>query len=226
MNNLQIASVCHEANRAVQVIQADPTIPVSPHWDELDEQTRESASSGVAGILAGNTPEQSHEEWCKFKVDHGWICGPVKDETKRTHPLLVPYNELPPAQQLKDHLFSAIVHAIAHPRAGHQVGVLLNRIRMEQSSPSISCLACRYFGARINTDGGLCHRNPPSSNGWPWTEPEDWCGEYQAASPSVINARRADRQAEVDRQNKADLEQEERRNAGFPHTIPSIKLRR
>lgn len=113
MDNIDIASVCHEANRALQVIQADPTIPVSAHWDDLDEQTRESAASGVAGIKAGNTPEESHEGWCKFKVEHGWVHGPVKDEVKQTHPLLVPYDQLPAAQQMKDHLFSAIVHALS-----------------------------------------------------------------------------------------------------------------
>lgn len=113
MNNIDIAHVCHEANRAVQIIQADPTIPISPAWEDLDEQTRESAASGVAGILTGNTPEESHEGWCRFKVEHGWIFGPVKDVDKQTHPLLVPYDQLPASQQLKDHLFSAIVHALA-----------------------------------------------------------------------------------------------------------------
>lgn len=108
---LEIARICHEANRALQIIQADPTIPVSVAWLELDSETRLSAEVGVRGVLAGNTPEQSHELWCRFKREHGWILGPVKDETFKEHPLLVPYDELPAAQQLKDALFSAIVKA-------------------------------------------------------------------------------------------------------------------
>lgn len=109
----QIAHVCHEANRALQIEQNDPTIPVSPLWEDLDEETRESATSGVQGIIDGNTPEESHGNWMAFKLDHGWTLGPVKDEAKKEHPLLVPYVDLPAAQQVKDHLFSNIVKALA-----------------------------------------------------------------------------------------------------------------
>ena len=113
MNASAIAHVCHEANRALQIEQADPTIPVSPLWENLDEETRQSAISGVVGIIDGNTPEQSHEGWMAFKIEHGWTLGPVKDEDKKEHPLLVPYAELPVAQQIKDSLFSNVVHALS-----------------------------------------------------------------------------------------------------------------
>lgn len=109
----QIARVVHEANRALQIEQADPTIPVSARWDATDEETQRSAVEGVQGVLNGNTPEQSHEGWMKFKLDNGWVLGPVKDEDKKEHPLLVPYDELPASQQVKDHLFIAIVKALA-----------------------------------------------------------------------------------------------------------------
>jgi hypothetical protein len=104
-----IARVCHEANRALQITQADPSIPVSPLWDDLDAETKASAISGVQGIIDGNSPEQSHENWCEFKLKHGWSLGPVKDEELKQHPLLIPYASLPKSQQLKDHLFSGIV---------------------------------------------------------------------------------------------------------------------
>ncbi len=109
-----IAHVCHEANRALQVEQADPTIPVSPAWADLDEETRESAIDGVAHILAtGATPAESHDNWARFKREHGWIHGPTKDEHARTHPSLVPYADLPPSQRVKDGLFHAIVRALS-----------------------------------------------------------------------------------------------------------------
>jgi hypothetical protein len=113
MNASAIAHVCHEANRALQIEQADPTIPISPMWEDLDTETRESATSGVLGILNGNTPEQSHDSWTQFKLEHGWTLGPVKDEAKKEHPLLVPYADLSAAQQIKDHLFSNVVHALS-----------------------------------------------------------------------------------------------------------------
>jgi hypothetical protein len=113
MNPKQIARVVHEANRAVQIEQDDPTIPVSPSWDDLDEETRASALDGVNGVIAGNTPEQSHENWVRFKVTNGWTLGPVKDEMTKQHPLLVPYAELPESQKAKDDLFVAIVRALS-----------------------------------------------------------------------------------------------------------------
>lgn len=112
MNTSEIARVCHEANRALQQIQNDPTIPVSPPWEKLGREMVRSIESGVLGILDGNTPEQSHQSWIDFKLSHGWKWGPVKDEVAKEHPLLVPYEELPEQQKLKDHLFSAIVLAL------------------------------------------------------------------------------------------------------------------
>ena len=105
----QIAHVVHEANRALQIEQADPIIPVSPRWDATDEETRRSAVEGVQGVLNGNTPEESHAQWCEFKLKNGWTLGPVKDVETKRHPLLVPYGELPDSQRVKDELFVAIV---------------------------------------------------------------------------------------------------------------------
>jgi hypothetical protein len=115
-----VARVCHEANRALQIEQADPTIPISPCWDELDEETRQSAIQGVTAQLRAIeetgrplSPEASHEEWVHFKLTHGWTLGPVKDETLKQHPLLVAYEDLPAAQQVKDRLFASTVLALA-----------------------------------------------------------------------------------------------------------------
>lgn len=109
---IDVARVCHEANRTLQIIQDDPTIPVSEPWESLDEETRDSAVQGVEVALAGASPEESHENWVRFKVQHGWTRGPVKDMDAKEHPLLVPYAELPAAQKVKDALFLAIVEAL------------------------------------------------------------------------------------------------------------------
>jgi hypothetical protein len=113
MKTTHIARVVHEANRALQIVQDDPTIPVSPSWDDLDEETRQSAYQGVQGAKAGATPEESHQDWCDFKRQHGWVLGPVKDEGLKEHPLLVDYNALPESQRVKDALFVAIVQTLA-----------------------------------------------------------------------------------------------------------------
>lgn len=109
----QIAQVCHGANRSLQKIQNDPGIPVAPEWDDLDAESQESIIQGVEGVRRGNSPRESHADWVQFKLDHGWKLGPVKDEKKREHPLLVDYDDLPESQKLKDALFIAIVVALS-----------------------------------------------------------------------------------------------------------------
>lgn len=115
MNPEDIARVCHEANRALQIIQCQNGfgIPVASPWDDFAEQ---------AGVIAGvktelEHPEYAaadmHEAWCEFKRAEGWVYGPVKNADAKTHPCLVPYHELPVEQRIKDHLFSAIVGALS-----------------------------------------------------------------------------------------------------------------
>jgi len=106
----EIARVCHEANRVLQVLDGDPT--PSPAWDQAEPWQCDSAVDGVRKALAGAGPEELHEQWCAFKRADGWVHGPVKDSVARTHPCLVPYAELPAEQRQKDALFAAIVQAL------------------------------------------------------------------------------------------------------------------
>lgn len=110
MNSDEIARVCHEANRALQQIQGADQIGVAPPWDEEDPDIKASAVNGVEYHLTNVvTPEQSHENWLKFKEADGWVYGPVKDVAAKQHPCMVPYNDLPFEYKIKDALFSAIV---------------------------------------------------------------------------------------------------------------------
>jgi hypothetical protein len=107
-----IARVCHEANRAFALaIGEDPT-KVYPDWSAAPEEIRESARVGVEKALAGATPRELHESWCATKTADGWVYGPTKDLAAKTHFCLVPYDELPQLQRLKDALFQSIVGAL------------------------------------------------------------------------------------------------------------------
>lgn len=105
-----IARVCHEANRAWQRVTGDP-VP-SPSWAAAPEWQRASAVEGVQAAIAGATPRGLHESWMRAKLADGWTFGAIKDAEVRTHPCLVPYDELPPEQRRKDDLFGAIVAAL------------------------------------------------------------------------------------------------------------------
>lgn len=103
---IQIAKTCHESNRVLQGLNGEE---VGPAWDDAPYSIRESAHYGVGKALAGATPEELHISWVNFKIDDGWVYGPVKDDVKKTHHCLVSYDELPEEQRSKDHMFQAIV---------------------------------------------------------------------------------------------------------------------
>lgn len=106
----QIARIVHEANRAFQIEHA--AAKVSGPWDEVSDHTRRIVIDGVKGILAGDTPEASHERWRAAKAAKGWTWGPVKDDYKKTHPCMVPFADMLEHEKAKDRLFHAIVHAV------------------------------------------------------------------------------------------------------------------
>lgn len=105
------AMVAHEANRAYCLTVGDSS---QSDWKSAPGWQRDSAIAGAAAIAANpaTTPEQSHEGWTAQKVADGWVYGPVKDAEKKTHPCLVPYDELPAFQRVKDALFGAAVRAV------------------------------------------------------------------------------------------------------------------
>jgi len=104
------ARAAHEVNRAYCLAMGDDS---QPSWDDAPGWQRSSVRNGVAGALAGATPEQSHESWLAEKVAGGWAYGPTKNPAAKEHPCMVPYDALPPAQRAKDALFLAIVRAMA-----------------------------------------------------------------------------------------------------------------
>lgn len=108
---INIAKVCHEVNRAYcKSIGDDSQVP----WEEAPAWQQSSAISGVQAILNDPkiTPSMLHVCWMSKKQEDGWTYGPVKDVEKKTHPCMVPYEDLSKHQQTKDHLFHAVVHAL------------------------------------------------------------------------------------------------------------------
>ncbi|MBL7772555.1 MAG: hypothetical protein JNM95_06835 [Chitinophagaceae bacterium] len=112
MNSVEhIAKVCHQAMKAFCETQQDYGLP---DWEEAEDWQHVSTIEGVTHRLAH--PEQGfnaqHIQWMEEKVKQGWTFGLEKDADKKTHPCLVPFEELPLFQQQKDKLFCMIVDAL------------------------------------------------------------------------------------------------------------------
>ncbi len=110
MNQLDVARVAHEVNRAYCRALGDFS---QPAWDDAPTWMVDSAVAGVRlHWFEDHGPEASHEAWMAHKLADGWVYGPVKDSEAKTHPCLVPFAELPREQQAKDYIFHAVVHAL------------------------------------------------------------------------------------------------------------------
>lgn len=108
-----IARVCHEANRAYCASLGDMS---QLSWDLAPQWQKQSAILGVMFHLENpnSVASDSHANWTKVKVAEGWVYGEKKDPNANppTHHCLVPFEQLPVEQQLKDHLFLGIVRAL------------------------------------------------------------------------------------------------------------------
>jgi hypothetical protein len=109
---LKIARVTHAANKAWCEEHGDYS---QTDWEDAPQWQKNSALIGVIYKLQNPdaTSSQQHEEWIKIKIAEGWTFGSVKDTDAKTHPCLLPYDQLPPEQRKKDELFGAIVNALS-----------------------------------------------------------------------------------------------------------------
>lgn len=106
-----VAAICHEANRMLCLGQGDAS---HQDWAKAPAWQAESAHQGVLFHLdhPEASPSASHQSWLRAKEASGWQYGTKKDEDAKTHPCMVAFEDLPPEQQAKDHLFRGIVHAL------------------------------------------------------------------------------------------------------------------
>lgn len=105
------ARICHEANRALCLMVGDTSQLL---WDDAPQWQRLSAIDGVT-LIATNpeiTSEALHNAWMAHKRQGGWVYGFEKDVALKTHPCMLPYDQLPEFQRRKDKLFLAIVRAM------------------------------------------------------------------------------------------------------------------
>ena len=106
-----IAEVCHEANRAWCKVNGDAT---QKSWAEAEDWQKDGMIKGV--VFHWENPDAGldapHNAWMADKIAQGWVYGEVKDAEAKTHPCIVPYDELPLVQRKKDAIFCAIVDSL------------------------------------------------------------------------------------------------------------------
>jgi len=106
----EIAKICHEVNRGLCEGLGDYSQRL---WEDAPDWQVQSAINGVHNVAnGGEKPSQSHEGWLDQKEHDGWVYGEKKDPEAKTHPCMVPFDELPAEQRLKDHLFVTVAKVL------------------------------------------------------------------------------------------------------------------
>ncbi len=110
----RIALVMHEAVRAWQKASAQTA---APPWGRAPKWMKTSSIEAVKWRLTNPNAKISaqHERWVAEKKADGWKHGRRKNGVMKTHPLLVPYGELPEVERRKDALVNAVIDALAKP---------------------------------------------------------------------------------------------------------------
>lgn len=95
-----IARVAHHAWVSYQM-GAGQSYNVEPTPSQIESQR-----DGVRFFLQNPnaTPKENHDNWMKCRLDAGWKWGPLKDAKKLEHPDLVPYEQLPEVERMKDEM--------------------------------------------------------------------------------------------------------------------------
>ena len=109
----KIAEIIYEATR-LEADWSNRSI-VPEKFDKRDDKFRKQFVDIVEKYISQEklpTAEEAHDSWVQSYVDMGWKYGKERDTDKKTHPDMLPYNELPQDEKDKDAIFLAIVWAI------------------------------------------------------------------------------------------------------------------
>ena len=61
--------------------------------------TSEIVLSGKLIALTEKIAENVHDIWAEKRFAEGWVYGDKRDDAKKLHPCLIPYNELPESEK-------------------------------------------------------------------------------------------------------------------------------
>lgn len=99
----------YEAARLAAIAARAPIIP--ERWLERDEAFRKQMIEVIerqCGPMRSSSPAELHGGWVQAYIDMGWTYGPERCTEKKTHPDMVPYDQLGQLEQDKDAVFVAL----------------------------------------------------------------------------------------------------------------------
>ncbi len=101
---------------------------IDRHWNHADKMSyipKPLDTSAVVlppelGALTERLAENTHELWAAQRLSQGWSHGPQRDDTRKLHPCLVPYEQLPESEREYDRI-TALGTLKAILKLGYQI---------------------------------------------------------------------------------------------------------
>jgi hypothetical protein len=94
----------------LQAMAVDAPVVPEP-WGEREEAFRAQMRPVIEMMCGPNrktSPKELHDDWVKAYETMGWAYGPERDPVAKTHPDMVPYDELESRERDKDEVFVAL----------------------------------------------------------------------------------------------------------------------
>jgi len=169
-----VARFAHEINAAFCRSTGDDT---QQDWENTRADIQDSAIAGVALHLIDRlSPEQSHQAWMAHKLAEGWKYGEKKDLDARTHPALVPYEDLPAETKIKDFLFKQTVDSFRR---------LLGANELMHARQISDAWHAKHDGPKADTSGAEPQEERPAADTQPAAETTTDSDKPAADTPPV-----------------------------------------
>jgi len=107
--NERRAIFIYEGARIAAIASKAPIVP--EHWIYREKDFTAQFLEVIekqCGPLRSSNPEQLHQDWVEAYEKNGWRYGPERDVERRTHPDMVPYDELGQLERDKDAVFVSL----------------------------------------------------------------------------------------------------------------------
>src|SRR5919109_4262270 len=93
-----IAAAISRPTMATTAAQGDHHMAYEPAPVDTSGVTLSDSLHDLTELLAKN----AHDLWAQQRLAEGWTYGPTREDTRKEHPCLVPYEALPEAEKAYD----------------------------------------------------------------------------------------------------------------------------
>lgn len=103
------AEFVYEGARIATIAAKAPIIPEP--WQSREDAFRDQFKEVIerqCGPMRSSSPAELHGGWVQAYISMGWTYGPERDTEMKTHPDMVPYDQLGQLEQDKDAVFVAL----------------------------------------------------------------------------------------------------------------------